>query len=146
MVLLSEPFYEVAGVDRHGTFEGTETVYRAGIETIVLIVLQDTLIGLRVAGSLEAGKGAAEDAPLAGREGIFAAGTAMFAVAAFHTFVDLRLDDGQGFQILQMAFLVGVQDDTGIEERMRIDAFFEILHDAVGLFTPFVTDIRGDLA
>src|ERR1700712_4232545 len=65
------------------------------------------------------------------------AGAHVFAITTFNTLIYFSLHGGQRLYILDMDFLIFINNNPGVEDVLRIDGLLDALHHFINFTAPF---------
>jgi hypothetical protein len=121
MPQLPKTLGQLARVDIDWTCCGAQTVHGAGVQHHVReVAIQGIVRGMARAFILQSLQFAADHNALPRRQRQVAAGTFRFAIATFDALVDLVFHHRHLLEIFKVGFRIGIQNDTGIEQVVRI--------------------------
>ena len=132
---LSQLVGKIRHVDAHRTGSGAKAVSGTGVHSRVFIGLLKGFI--RLSGGFSAGYFPLHGNASAGAEGETAGNAVHLAETALYALVKGRIwQQGSGFQMLQVAFPVFVEDDSGVQDTLGVQQGFDAFHQAESLFSP----------
>ena len=138
---------QVGNVDFHRTGSTAQAVSCTGLGAVVFEKLFEPFKAFGILARMtETRYLALHNNTLARRQRKAAAHAVYFAESAFDAFVDVVVDKRHRLEVLNEAFGVVIEDDTGIEYAFGIKQILDFAHDAVGSFAPFVFDKGSHVA
>ena len=146
-LLVSDELDELAGVDLDRAGCRAEPVGGAGLQALIV---EQGLELIPAGGGLSPGPPGSQLAishnAMPGRQRKGPRRAVRLAEPAFDALVDDRVGRGEGLEILEVYFGVGVEDHARVEQVFRVEELLDLLHQAERLFAPFLHDERGHVS